>query len=100
MFKTDTNKEMGSLCIILYTVKLSLALSKFYKGHRFLLLLLSSFFFFTYNEMLLFLFSLAHLGTYFQWTEEELEANWKREPMNIQQRIADKCRNLNKKKKN
>ena len=49
--------------------------------------------------MLLFLFSLAHLGTYFQWTEEELEANWKREPMNIQQRIADKCRNLNKKRK-
>ena len=41
MFKTDTNKEEASLCIILYTVKLSLALSKFYKGHRFLLLLLS-----------------------------------------------------------
>lgn len=44
------------------------------------------------------LFYSAHLGTHFDWGDEELEKNWKREPMNIQQRIADKCRNLNKKK--
>lgn len=41
----------------------------------------------------------THLATYFECTENELQTNWRQEPMNIQQRIADKCRNLNKKKK-
>lgn len=33
---------------------------------------------------------------HFDWDREELEKNWKREPLNLRQRIADKCRNLNK----
>ena len=35
----------------------------------------------------------------FDWDREELEKNWKREPLNLRQRIADKCRNLNKTEK-
>ncbi|XP_074625772.1 uncharacterized protein LOC141883998 [Acropora palmata] len=42
----------------------------------------------------------SHLASQFEWSEEESELNWKREPVNMRQRIADKCRNLNKKKKN
>ncbi|KAL9969599.1 hypothetical protein ACROYT_G021832 [Oculina patagonica] len=33
----------------------------------------------------------SHLAPYFQWTEEEAHNNFKKEPMNIQQKIADKC---------
>lgn len=36
---------------------------------------------------------------HFDWDREELEKNWKREPLNLRQRIADKCRNLNKTEK-
>ncbi|XP_074627781.1 uncharacterized protein LOC141885807 [Acropora palmata] len=42
----------------------------------------------------------SHLASQFEWSEEESELNWKRKPVNMRQRIADKCRNLNKKKKN
>lgn len=41
----------------------------------------------------------SHLAMHFDWDREELEKNWKREPLNLRQRIADKCRNLNKTKK-
>ena len=43
--------------------------------------------------------SSAHLAKHFDWDREELEKNWKWEPLNLHQRIADKCRNLNKTKK-
>ena len=36
---------------------------------------------------------------HFDWDREELEKKWKREPPNLRQRIADKCRNLNKTEK-
>jgi len=40
----------------------------------------------------------AHLAHYFQWTEEEALNNFRKDPINIQQKIADKCCNLNKRK--
>lgn len=55
--------------------------------------------FYSNEQKLYTMYILAHVAMHFNWDEEEADKNWKREPMNIRQRIADKCRNLNKKKK-